>query len=267
MMAISTFDQLVAAMTAGQKKDIYKASATAEGAGTWHSLWLAAGQPVAGVAQGSLAGAVPTKDTTGAIKFTNPASGNSHILHAIMSGSTLGKVIVYDRLWHNSGMSGTVVTDTSLGASATVNRPDGGGAGVEMWGEIYTAIGATAATLTVHYIDQDGNTDQVATYAHPANAETVGQMFPLMLASGDTGVRRPDSYFWSVTTGTAGSFGLTLLRRVAEIPIQQINVGMLLDFAMMGAPQVYNDACLALMVLCSATNTGIIQGSVRIGQG
>lgn len=265
-MSIQTFDQLVAALSGGQKRDFYKASATSEGAGLWHSLWLAAGQPIAGAAQGSLAGAIPTKGTAGAFGFTNHSTaGHLQIIKAITSGATLGKLIFYDRLWHNSGMSGIVTSDASLSASAAVNRPDALGKDVEMWVEFYTAIGATAATLNVHYIDQDGNTDQIATYAHPANAETVGQMAPMFLASEDNGVRRPDSYWWSVTTGTAGNFGLTLMRRLVEIPIQQINVGMVLDFAMLGAPLVYDNACVAMMVLCSATNTGIMQGSIRLG--
>lgn len=264
-MALDTMDKLVAALSGGQKRDFYKASATAEGAGTWHSLWAVAGQPPAGAAAGSLAGEVPTSAITGSFKFTNNL--DSHLVQAIVSGATVGKWIIYDRLWHNSTMSGIVTTDTSLGAVPDLTRPDALGAGTELWGEIYTAIGATAATLNVKYTNQDGTTVRNATYSHPANAESVGQMFPIILQAGDTGVRKATSYNWSVSTGTAGNFGLTIMRRIAEIPISQVNVGMVLDFALMGMPRIYDSACLAMMVLCSTTATGVVQGNIIIGQG
>lgn len=269
-MAFTTIDDVVAALGAGKKIDLHKASATAEGAGTWHSLWKVAGQPVAGATpSGGLAGSIPTLATAGAIsRWTNPTGGaETRLLHAVISGSTQGKVILYDRLWANSGMSGAqTTTNTTLGATPDLTRPDALGDGVELWGEIYTAIGATGATLNVQYTNQAGTTGQVATYAHPANAESVGQMFPLVLAAGDTGVRKATAYHWSVSTGTAGDFGLVLLRRVAEIPIQLLNIGYVLDFAGLGMPQILDDACLSMMVLCTTTNTGLLQGSIVIGQ-
>jgi hypothetical protein len=74
-------------------------------------------------------------------------------------------------------------------------------------------------------------------------------------------------YFWSATTGTTGNFGITLLRRLAEIPLSTINVGYSMDFAELGLPTVYNNACVCMMVMCTTTNTGILQGSMRFVQG
>jgi hypothetical protein len=68
-----------------------------------------------------------------------------------------------------------------------------------------------------------------------------------------------------VSTGTAGNFGMVILRRVAEIPLNVANVGTLLDFAALGLPQIYDDSCLSMMVLCSTTSTGNLQGSMMIG--
>jgi hypothetical protein len=260
---ITTLDGLIAALSAGQKRALNKASQTSEGAGTWHSLWKAAGNPAAGSNPGSLAGAIPTDATTGAIPFTNATF--NYLLRLAASGTVAGTLIIYDRLWHNSTMSGTVTTDTTLGATPDLTRPDALGANTELWGEIYSAIGASAATLNVKYTDQDGNTGQNATYAHPANAESVGQMFPLVLAAGDTGVRKATSYNWSVTTGTAGDFGLTILRRIAEIQLSPANAANLADWAALGLPQIYDDACLAMMVQCTATTTGLLLGSLVIG--
>jgi hypothetical protein len=57
------------------------------------------------------------------------------------------------------------------------------------------------------------------------------------------------------------------MRRVAEIPISNIYVGYSMDFAELGMPIVYGSACLSLMVFCTATTTGIIQGSIAVGNG
>lgn len=269
-MAITTMDGLVSALAAGQKLDFFKASQTAEGAGTWHSLWKAAGNPPAGANPGSLAGAIPTDATLGAFAFTNPGIAQlSYIVQAIASITTVGKLVLYDRLWHNSEMSGTqTVSETTLGAVPDLTRYTGtGSVGNELWAEFYTAIGATGATLNVKYKDEGGSDSSYATYVHPANAESVGQMAHLQLLSPDTGITKATAYHWSGTTSTAGNFGLTIIRRLVEIPLPLINAGMLLDAMALGMPQVKDDACLALMVQCSTTNTGIIQGSFRLGQG
>lgn len=74
-MAIDTMDKLVAALP-GQHRHLFKASQTAEGAGTWHSLWRAAGNPGAGSMPPSGNGQVPTRLTAGAITLVNPSGAN-----------------------------------------------------------------------------------------------------------------------------------------------------------------------------------------------
>lgn len=264
-MAIQTLDQLVSALP-GQHEHFTKSSTTAEGAGTWHSLWMVAGQP--GAAATPSANTVPTSATAGSFTFTNPTGGAlSYLGKMAAAGSVAGTLILYDRLWHTSGLSGIVTTVDTAVANSALTRPDANGADVELWGEIYTAIGATAATLNVKYTDQDGTTAQVGTYAHPANAESVGQMFPIQLAAGDTGVRAVTNYHWSVSTGTAGNFGFTLLRRIAEIPLAATNVAVVLDGFALGLPRIYDSACLALMLMCTTTTTGALMGSIDIVQG
>jgi len=271
-MAITDLNGLIAGMLAPYP--IFKPSATSEGTGTWHSLWKVAGAPEAGAnpplfSAGS--GYVPNNTTLGCLPFTNPVGGNTHLAKSAIAGGTVGTLIVYDRLWACSGF-GTVITTaqnvTTPGTTPSRDRNGAAlGAGVELWGEVYTAPGATAATWTVSYTDQDGNTGQSATYAHPANAESVGQMFRFNLAAGDTGVRAVASFTASVSSGTAGDIGITLVRRIAEIPIMVANVAQLFDAVALGLPRIYDSSCLALMVQCSTTNTGPIQGSLALAQG
>ena len=259
-MAITDLSTLTAALAGKALRSFTKLSATAEGAGTFHSLWAVAGYPPAGSAPGATA-LVPTKATTGAWPFT--AGGGAlqdYIANLSFRGPTAGSLIVYDRLMHVSGLSGTNVSvDTAVSNTALTRYTDG--IGVEAWAEFYTAIGASAATLNIKYTDQDGNATQAGTYAHPANAESVGQMVPMVLAAGDYGVRAVTNYHWSITTGTAGNFGFTLLKRLFDVPLAA-NIATIMSALDHGLTQIEPDACIAFMVQCSTTSTGLIQGNL-----
>lgn len=266
-MAITSLDQLSANLP-GQHRHITKASATAEGAGTWHSLFLVAGYPGAGStppANSAGSGYVPTAATAGALPWTNPPGGTAAFLARFAASlSAAGTLILYDRLWACSGFGTVVTTAQNVTTPGALTRPAANGADVEIWGEVYTPPGATTATWTVSYTNQDGTAGRTATYTHPANAESVGQMFPFTLQAGDTGVRSVQSFTASVSSGTAGNIGITLLRRIAEIPNPVANAGRVLDAFALGLPQIYNDACLCFMVQCSGTATGQLQAAVDI---
>lgn len=272
-MAITTLDGAIAGMRPPQS--FHKASATAEGAGTFHSLFLTAGLPGAGStppAYSAGSGYTCSRTTTGAIPYTNPTGGAlSYLARIAASGATAGTLILYDRLWTCSGF---VTNSTSLQSITTPGsipardrNASTDGDGVELWGEVYTAPGTTTATWTATYTDSAGNTGQTSTYTHPANAESVGQMLYFPLAAGDVGVRAPEAFQCSVSSGSAGNVGFTLLRRIAELPISQVNVAAFVDLVSAGMPQIYDDSCLALMVHCSATNTGIFLGNLVYTQG
>lgn len=276
-MTINTRDKVFAGLAAPLgPSNLLKASQTAEGAGTWHSLWKAAGYPAAGANPplfSAGAGYVPTKATTGAWPFTNASGGNTaHALLASLRSSTIGTIIVADRLWACSGL-GTVITTaqaiTTPGVLPAGRDPNGGG-DVEPWLEVYTAPGATGATWTLTGTDSGGNAGRTWAYTHPANAESVGQMMPLMPGGGTPGLQGIDqatSFICSVSSGTAGDIGLSLIRRLCEIPCDLANVGQTLDAARLGLERIYDDACLMFIVQCSTTNTGQITGRLVLGQG
>ena len=265
-MAISTQDQLVAALAAAKKFGLYKASVTTEGAGTWQSLWTAAGQPAAGAAQGTANGAIPDNTTPGAIPYTNPGGANSGYLAKLsLHGANVGTLILYDRLWHNSGLSGIVTTAQAITQPALTRYTDG--IGVELWMEVYAAMGATASVFTASYTNDANTAGRSATYSMPANALTQNQMVPFALASGDKGVKSVQSVTLSLSTGTAGNFGLMLLKRIAEIPINAANSGGVLDFFGLGGAVLPPSSCLFLAQLCSATTSGVVNGSAAFIEG
>lgn len=275
-MAITNQNELIAGLVSGQRFNLFKASQTAEGAGTWHSLWKAIGQPPAGAnppvfTAGS--GYTPTRTTTGAIPFTNPTNPKiSAIGRLALAGATIGSLHIYDRLWACSGFNTTVTTaqNVTTPGSLPSGRDPNTGSDVEPWVEIYTAPGATTATWTLTGTDAAGNTGRTWTYTHPANAETVGQMAPFLPGGGSPaavlGCRQVTSLTCSVSSGTAGDVGITLLRRLADIPLTVANVEQILDGFGLGLPQVFDDSCLALLVMCSATNTGVVQGLLSLAQ-
>lgn len=239
-------------------------SQTSEGLGTMHSLWKAGGFPTAGAnpplfSAGS--GYVPTNATQGAFPLTNPASGNAYFSRLDVAGATNGQLIIYDRVWACSGFATNTTSLQSITTPGDVGRYSTF-EGIELWLEVYSAPGATGATWTIGYSNQANTSGRSAVYAHPANAESVGQMMPVAFQAGDVGVRSPTSFQCSVSSGTAGDIGLTLLRRVATIPIRAD--GVALDAFDLGLDRVLDDACLAMLVFCTATNTGLITGSFNV---
>lgn len=275
-MAIDTPDKIDAALAAAQSFEIIKVSATSEGAATYHSLWKLASVPVAGAnppAYTAGSGYTPTKATTGAFNFTNPVSGETRVLQGAIAGSTVGTLYLYDRIWACSGFGTVVTTAQNVTTPGTLPAGRDPGNGIDVWpmGEVYTAPGATTATWTLTGTDAAGNTGRTWTYTHPANAETVGQMFRFFPGGASPattmGIRQVTSFQCSASSGTAGDIGITLVRVIATIPLSIVSLATTMDYAQFGRAVVYDDACLALNVLCTTTNTGLIQGTLFLGQG
>lgn len=263
-MAILTMDDVVNVLAnTSQKFWIWKPS-IAGSVGGYYSLWPIGNTPNAASTPSTGVGDVPTASTTGAIPFTN--SNQSYLMNMSFSGSIAGRLILYDRLWQNSGLSGTQTADTSIGTMTALTRPDVNGANTELWMEIYSQIGTNNVTLTCKYTNSSGTTGKSATLVKGSNNHLVQRMQQLTLASGDIGVKAVESYSWSSTTGAAGNFGFVILRRIAEIPFVLANGAYSLDFAALGLPQIYNSAALAMMALTTNTTTGDINGSIVIGQ-
>lgn len=266
-MAITTLDGLTNAFP-GVPVNFYKPSLTSKGSGTWQSLWQAAGTPAAGATPATGQGAIPTSATTGAIPFNNPSAGHTYLGKLQCVQGQNPTLILYDRLWHNSGLAGNTTLPQSV-SSLSLTRPGALGTGVELWGEVYAAMGSTASTFTASYTNQSGVGNNSAVYSMPASALVVGQMFPFTLAAGDTGVSSVQSITLSSSTGTQGNFGLTLLRRIAEVQMNgtSTTAATINDAIGLALPRIYDNACLALMVLCLTTSTGNVSGSANLVYG
>lgn len=267
-MAFTSLDQVVAALP-GQQRSISKPSITAKGAGYYADLFIgSAGIPGAGAVPASYTAGGTSYNTggavAGAIPWANTAGKSTYLAKAMFGGSVVGTLILYDRLWSCSGMSGIVTTAQTISGFSGLPTRASDGANVEAWAEIYTATGSTSRGITISYTNQDGVAGSTSTVTTMVASPGAYHMLPLSLAPGDTGVREVASATLNGSTGTAGSWGITLLRRIAEIPITTVSAGNPLDIFTLGMPLVPDDACLCLAVLASTTSTGVISGNLNL---
>lgn len=233
---------------------IDSAAASATVAGKWSSLWRY-NKTRGGVGAVPGAAAVPDNTTRGGLLQTDPSGGREKwLLGNGIVGTSAGGVLLYDRLLHNGGLSGTVTTAQTVGGTLTRNT---GGEGNQIWAEIYTIIGTTATTITASYTNQagtSGRTTKPVTIGGTGNREAE-RLLPLPLQDGDTGVQAVASVTLAATTGTAGSFGVTVAKPIGLGIIPAAGSGFWRDYVagLPGLPGIDTDACLALAFLANGT--------------
>lgn len=235
------------------------AASAAPVAGRITSLWRYDGMPGASSTNPTTA-AVPTNATAGSMGQATSASGTKKRLLAFVAAALVaGTIIVYDRVGHQGGLSGTTTgaQTTNLPTSALTRYTTG--AGVEPWLEIYTQVGTTATTATASYTD-DGNTAGNATptvaFGNTGLREAQ-RIIPLPLAAGDRGVRAVASVTLAASTLTAGAFGVTLAYPLVTVPVPVAGVGNLWSGLLSGSGPLdlgaTSDACIALAWLANTT--------------
>ncbi len=268
-MPAASVNDLVAMLAAARLRCGFKQSATTDGAGVAHSLWKIEGNPRAGATPATGVGAVPTSATTGAMPHTNAAGGNNaRLMRFVGVAGQICQVRLYDRLWANSGLSGSSTGSQPVN-SAALTRPDALGNGAELWGEVYTALGSgTSYTISVDYTNPAGTTGRTATFdpAAYASPNTVGAMFPFRLQAGDQGIKSVQSAQLSASSGATGDWGLVILRPIAVLTLDTASTGRELDCFRTALAEILDDACLALQVVPSTTSTGLLFWSTTIGE-
>ena len=232
-------------------------AATTPIAGRAASLWTYDGMPASGAVPTSAA--IPDRTTTGAIPFTAPGGGrDKHLIGTAVVPSVAGVFLLYDRLFHIGGLSGTSTADQTVQgspASPALTR-NTGGAGNIAWYEVYTIIGTTNTTLTMTYTNQDGTGSRTSTINIGATGfreVTRAQRIPL--AAGDTGIREIENVKLTGTTGTLGNFGITIAQPLAWIPVGAAGSAGWRDYTtgLPGIPTINPDACLALLFIPATT--------------
>lgn len=245
-------------------------SSSVTSGGKTYSAWTNdGGNPPGGAVPGAVA--VPTSATLGAVALTDATGGREKRLIAAMfswgQASTPGSevltdIFLYDRLLHQSNLSGTVTTAQNVqnGSGVSLTRSTAGD-GNEIWLEVYTAVGATPQTVTCSYTNQAGTagrTTQTMPIGSAASTKSLlntVEAARMVLQAGDTGVRSVETLTLSGSTGTAGAFGVTIAHRLTHIPFHDGTAIVDFTYGDSGTPVIEAGACLAMMWRTSSTGT------------
>lgn len=241
-------------------------SATAPVVGRAASLWTYDGYPAGGTAPG--AAAIPTRTTQGALPFT--AAGGTREKWLVSIGlvpQISGVFVLYDRLFHISGLSGASTLDQTVQGSTPTPAltRNTGGLGNFAFYEVYGILGTTGTTLTMTYTDQDGNTSQTSTInIGGAGFREVTRAQRIPLAAGDSGIRAIEKVKLTASTGLAGDLGITIAQPLAWIPVGASGAGGWRDFTtgLPGIPKIDNNACLALMFIPTVATAPEVWGAM-----
>lgn len=270
-MAITTMDGLVAALGASQDQKLFFPSGT-NAAGGWVNLNRLVTGSFGQLAAPALFSAGGTTQNQGAAagypKWSAAAGGQlSYIGRLGSTFATAGAVHIYDEQWSCTGFSGIVTTAQAVVGFSGLPARAGTGVGNELWVFSTTATGATASNITVQYTNSSGVAGRSTVSTAMIASMPAGRMFPVRLQSGDVGVQSVQSVTLSASTGTAGSFGVAILDRVASFGSAMANVSSVSDFAALGMPTVSDSAVLVFVHQATTTSSGIILGQMSVIQG
>lgn len=177
-------------------------------------------------ASAPVAGATPStavacnNATAGAFNVESPVGGEASTEWAMVSHSltlnagSMPSFIICDRLSHQGGLSGTVTgAQTSDLPTAALTRYTSG-VGVMICLDIYSAVGATASTITATYTNSAGVGGRVTkdVVFGGAGLNSAATRIWMPLQDGDVGVRSVQSVNLIASTLTAGNFGVTLTK-------------------------------------------------------
>jgi hypothetical protein len=223
---------------------------------------MAAPSPgAAGAALTSYAGQIPIP----------AASNNTHLARFSGVSSAQGGILMLcDRLWHNSGLSVTTTTSQTVNSVTWPARDSNGstnGVGVYVGLEISAATGAGAATPTISYTDESGNSGATGSMqvAYAASSIT-GTFYPFTLAAGDTGVRSVQSCTLGVSM-TSGSISLVAYRPIATIELTVAGLPNAVDVLTSGMPRLYDTSVPFILYIPQTTTTTLTTGTVVYTQG
>ena len=201
------------------------------------------------------------KTTTGALNYTNAVNQN-WLARVSAAASQPGVVILADRLWACSGMGYAVGTYTVTTPGALPPRIVDGGMGAEIWIEQFATAGAASGSFTVVYKDSASSTQTATITSGLISAPSQGTLQNVPLVN-NLGVSQIVSA-GNGTTWTSGSYGITIMKRIAEIPAAAIGIGATLDWAACALAKIPANACLQFIYLAQNTTAATILGSVDI---
>lgn len=268
MAGFTSYDDIISETTTNGKlaqRPFIKTSAAPEVAGQVVTLWKAAGFPGAGADAATTPG-TQYSSTAGGIVLQNEASDYKYLLRAEVTASANCNLILLDRLVSVSGLSIASTGDKTVNSAALTRYTDG--VGVEVLMELTTATTANVAVITMNSYTDSGDGSSVGTsVTFAAAAQNIDSAWFMPLAAGDVGVKAVSTINVG-TAGTSGVVAVTLVKRLAQIPLIA-NVGTVIDFTRgyPGMPRIYDGATLMMAMVASGTSATVVQGVFTFGWG
>lgn len=251
MSTLGNLSDRISAMTSHPETSFWHkgAALVSDSSGNMYSMWTMKGFP--GGASNPTSAAACDRTTAGALVYTNPTGGRQKWLTYMAAAANRGGTsILYDRLLHCGGLSGTSTSAQTVGGSLTRYT---NGIGNVAYLEIYTTIGGTPVTATLSYTN-DSNASVTSTIT--VGGSSSGQVarafcvLPFPLNNGEKGVKSVTSVQLSGSTGTAGNFGITIGHPLVFSPTYQYNSettgGKVATLGQAGDVEILTDACLAI---------------------
>lgn len=231
-------------------------------AGFEESLWQVGGNPGGGAVPPTT-WTNPGRATGGGVMQSDPAGGGvQKWLTSMMAAIRMsGRLVLYDRLGHMSGFSGTDTTlkNVNGGSAATLSRhylnaQGNTDDGNEIFFENYVSIGATPQTVTVNYTNSAGGA-QTGSATLGGTTINLGQKISrVQLAAGDTGVQSVTSFQLAGSTGTVGNFGIVVAHRILELELSGVASPEVWSGIDGQFKEVLTDACLFFTFLPGGTS-------------
>lgn len=251
-MAITALDGVIAAT---KRRVVYQKTASRTSvANISFSVFDLAGNPGAGtLAVGNTAnGIVPTDALAGYPLLATQAA--TLYLNRIQARSSVACWLdVYDTLFSAGAYAFNANTTLTAQPSYAGRVPATDYNGLELWLEAVTAF-TGSQSIRVQYLDQGGAAGDTGTIA-TAVAPTIGRMFLMPLAAGDSGIQQVNVV--TSTVSTAGTFNVHVLRWLWGCRINAANQGVVDSLLKTGLPQIYDASALRVIVTPDSTATGL----------
>jgi hypothetical protein len=275
-MAITDLSDLQQGMQGGQYYQPININSQSGGAvGFDLSLWRMLAYPLTPAIPG--AAAILNASTPGALPLAPRTSGQDRIIAELTAQMTVvgNNLQVEDRLAHMGGLNGTLTTpqtvgidlDANLGVSNLLERLGASDySEIEWFLEWYTATGGTITTPTLQATFHDGATGSVNIWnpsggvALPATV-SAGRRYKILPSNGKW-IRALSTLSLSLSTGTAGNFGVTARKLKTRIECQVANSMRTVDWSYLRSPSIRDNSCISYALTPLNAVSGAISGGV-----
>lgn len=267
----SSLSDLISEATTGGKTQMlqFTKAGTAGTDGRSNTLFNVGSWPAAGGTGGTTGtGRALTRANTGALTQANAAGGDQlHVTTMTVQASVAGQMLLmYDRLWD---MTHTMTVDPR--SCDAVNVPTryqtaALAPGNFFSGEVTTVLPAATPTITLDYVDQDGNNvtgPALSTIFSAAAVNTVPFTAPnwfYPLDPADTGLRSLQNSANAINLSAAMASGVVtwfIGHPLAYIPMPLANTPVILDGinSAFNLARVYDNAHLSFMEISKGATT------------